>query len=62
MPIAKEPLNIGFTRVANTDTYVPKSLVEQYGWADKVEDGPDMGGTEETTTEKAPKARGSKAA
>lgn len=59
MPIAKEPLRDGFTLVANEGTYVPKSLVEKHGWQDKVEDGPDIGGTE-TVDEKAPKGRAQK--
>lgn len=64
MPIAKEVLRNGFTVVANPGTYVTKEAVEKYGWQDQVDDGPDVGGTTETTTKdrKAPKGPAQKGA
>lgn len=63
MPIAKEVLRIGFTVAANPGTYVTKEAVAQYGWQDQVEDGPDIGGTtDETTDAKAPKGKAQKGA
>lgn len=60
MPIAKETLRIGFTVVANEGGYVTKQAVKDNGWADKVTDGPDIGGTANSDAakdEKAPKGR-----
>lgn len=63
MPIAKETLRIGFTVAANPGTYVTKEAVAKYGWADQVEDGPDVGGTvTEDKDSKAPKGRAQKGA
>ncbi len=44
MPIAKEVLRIGFTVAALPGGYITKEAVDQYGWHDKVTDGPDIGG------------------
>lgn len=63
MPIAKEQLKIGFVVAANPGTYVSKSAVEEYGWQDKVTDGPDLGGTvKETKDAAAPKGAAQKGA
>jgi len=61
MPIAKEVLRMGFTVVANPGTYVTKEAVKANGWEDLVTDGPDIGGSAETTKDdKAPKGRAQK--
>lgn len=57
MPIAKENLYIGFTVAATEGTYVTKDAVDRYGWSDKVEDGPDIGGSDELKDDKAPKGK-----
>ena len=63
MPIAKEVLRIGFTVAANPGTYVTKEAVTKYGWQDQVEDGPDLGGSTDTSKDsKAPKGRAQKGA
>lgn len=59
MPVAKEILRDGFVVVALPGTYVSKSAVEQFGWQDKVEDGPDLGG--ETAAAAAETKRSKKA-
>lgn len=61
MPIAKKILKIGFVVAALPGTYVSKSAVEANGWADDVEDGPDIGGSEEKD-DAAPKGKAQKGA
>lgn len=56
MPIAKQTLLIGFTPAAAAGSYVTKEAVKQYGWEDLVDDGDDIGGTEETAPAKPKKA------
>lgn len=64
MPIAKKTLRIGFTVAAVEGGYVTKDAVQQYGWQDDVEDGPDVVSvTSETTKDrKAPKGAAQKGA
>jgi hypothetical protein len=47
MPIAKQTLLIGFTPAAAAGSYVTKEAVKQYGWEDQVEQGDDIGGSDE---------------
>ncbi len=55
MPIAKEVLRIGFTVAAVPGTYVTKDAVKQYGWAEQVTDGDDIGGGAADKDAAAPK-------
>ncbi|MDP8971145.1 MAG: hypothetical protein M3N52_11765 [Actinomycetota bacterium] len=57
MPIAKETLYIGFTPAAQPGGYVTQAAVDQYGWHDKVDagpepatTGPEPAGTDDTST------------
>jgi hypothetical protein len=61
MPIAKEQLTIGFTVVANPGNYVTQEAVDEYGWKDMVEAGPDPAVVDGVTKDaKAPKGRAQK--
>lgn len=55
MPIAKQTLLIGFTPAAAAGSYVTKEAVKEYGWEDQVEQGDDIGGSDEPATKSKPK-------